>query len=160
LIFELKTQFKFRKKNLEHSSHFSPKALTSAQAITSLFLSIPCQPSEHHPADVAHSDPACLPAYAAHSVCSPSHLPPRSPEPPSAWPAPPCHAPPWGALPCSTVEEVKDHPYLLYSPSSSSAESTPPLPLLFDFVMEAIEATLTDGRCSPSPTPHLTTVTL
>jgi hypothetical protein len=88
-------------------------------------------------------------------------LPPRSPEPPFAWPAPLCCAPPWGALPCSTVEETKHRPYLLYSPPHQAVPNRLPFfPLLFDFVTEAIEAALTDGCCSPSPTPNLTTATL
>jgi hypothetical protein len=92
--------------------------------------------------------------------CSPACLPPRPPELPLAWPAPPNRALPWDALPCSTVEEVKHHPYLLYSPHQTTPDRLPFSPLVFDVITEAIEAALTNGRCSPSPTPHLTTVTL
>jgi hypothetical protein len=87
-------------------------------------------------------------------------LPPRSPEPPSASPTQSCRAPPWGALLCSTVEEAKHHPYLFYSPLIKQRPTDSPSPPLFDFVTEANEAALTDDRCSPSPTPHLTTATL
>jgi hypothetical protein len=65
---------------------------------------------------------------------------------------------PWDTIPCSVVEEEKCRPFLLRSPSSSGARPTS-LPLLFDFVKEAIEAALTVGRLLP-PVPPLVTPAL